>query len=45
MLLESFQTPSKTKKDFGLVMKSAMKMNSAIDGKLAKDLANQLLAD
>jgi uncharacterized protein YqeY len=36
---------AKTKKDLGLVMKSIMKLNSAVDGKLAKDLANQLLAD
>ena len=36
---------AKTKKDLGLVMKSIMKFNSAVDGKLAKDLAGQLLAD
>lgn len=36
---------AKTKKDLGLVMKSLMKLNSAVDGKLAKDLAHQLLAD
>ena len=36
---------AKTKKDFGLVMKSIMKINNTVDGKLAKDLANQLLAD
>ncbi len=36
---------AKTKKDFGLVMKSIMKLNSAVDGKLAKDLANQSLPD
>jgi uncharacterized protein YqeY len=36
---------AKTKKDVGLVMKSLMKLNSAIDGKLASSLANQLLAD
>jgi hypothetical protein len=36
---------AKTKKDLGLVMKSVMKLNSAVDGKLAKDLAVQLLAD
>jgi uncharacterized protein len=36
---------AKTKKDFGLVMKSIMKLNSSVDGKLAKDLAGQLLAD
>lgn len=36
---------AKTKKDLGLVMKSAMKLNSAIDGKLTKELANDLLSD
>ena len=36
---------AKTKKDLGLVMKSIMKINNTVDGKLAKDLANQLLAD
>ena len=36
---------AKTKKDLGLVMKNIMKLNSAVDGKLAKDLASQLLAD
>lgn len=36
---------AKTKKDVGLVMKSIMKLNSAIDGKLAKDLASQMLPD
>ncbi|CCB86725.1 MULTISPECIES: GatB/YqeY domain-containing protein [Parachlamydia] len=36
---------AKTKKDFGLVMKSIMKLNNSVDGKLAKDLANQLLSD
>lgn len=36
---------AKTKKDFGLVMKSVMKLNNTVDGKLAKDLANQLLPD
>jgi len=39
------ESGAKTKKDFGLVMKSIMKQNSTVDGKLAKDLANQLLAD
>lgn len=39
------ESGAKTKKDLGLVMKTAMKLNSAIDGKLAKDLANALLAD
>ncbi len=36
---------AKTKKDFGLVMKSVMTINNTVDGKVAKDLANQLLAD
>jgi uncharacterized protein len=36
---------AQTKKDFGLVMKSIMKINNTVDGKLAKELANQLLAD
>ncbi len=34
-----------SKKELGLVMKSAMKLNNAIDGKLAKSLAEQLLSD
>lgn len=36
---------AKTKKDLGLVMKNVMKLNNTVDGKLAKDLAAQLLAD
>jgi hypothetical protein len=36
---------AKTKKELGLVMKSVMKINNAVDGKLAKDLAQQLLSD
>lgn len=36
---------AKTKKELGLVMKAIMKLNSAVDGKLAKDLASQLLSD
>lgn len=36
---------AKTKKDLGIVMKTIMKLNSGIDGKLAKDLASQLLND
>jgi len=39
------ESGAKTKKDLGLVMKTVMKLNSAVDGKLAKDLASQLLAD
>lgn len=36
---------AKTKRDLGLVMKSIMNLNSAVDGKLAKSLADQQLAD
>lgn len=36
---------AKTKRDLGLVMKSLMKLNSAVDGKAASDLARSLLAD
>ncbi len=39
------QANAKTKKDLGFVMKEVMKINSTVDGKLAKDLASQLLAD
>lgn len=39
------ESGAKTKKELGLVMKSVMKLNSAIDGKLAKELASQLLGD
>ncbi len=39
------ETGAKTKKDLGLVMKGVMKLNNAVDGKLTKDLASQLLAD
>ncbi|HEX4839148.1 MAG TPA: GatB/YqeY domain-containing protein [Rhabdochlamydiaceae bacterium] len=39
------ESGAKTKKDLGLVMKAIMRINSAIDGKLAKDLASQLLVD
>jgi Uncharacterized conserved protein len=35
----------KTKKELGLVMKAVMKLNSSVDGKLAKELAAELLAD
>ncbi|OGN63660.1 MAG: hypothetical protein A3E80_02700 [Chlamydiae bacterium RIFCSPHIGHO2_12_FULL_49_9] len=37
------ESGAKTKKELGLVMKAVMKINSAVDGKLAKDLASQLL--
>ena len=39
------ESGAKTKKELGLVMKSLMKLNNAIDGKLAKALAEQLLSD
>ena len=39
------ESGAKTKKDLGLVMKTVMKLNSTVDGKLAKDLAAELLAD
>ena len=32
-----------TKKDLGIVMKSAMRINSTIDGKLTKEIADALL--
>ncbi len=36
---------AKTKKDLGLVMKAVMRINSTVDGKLSKDLADRLLSD
>lgn len=39
------ESGAKTKKDLGLVMKAIMKLNSTVDGKLAKDLAGPLLQD
>ena len=39
------ESGAKTKKDLGLVMKAIMKFNNTVDGKLAKDLAGELLAD
>ena len=36
---------AKTKKDLGFVMKSIMKINNAVDGKLAKEIADQLLSE
>lgn len=36
---------AKSKKDVGLVMKAIMKINASVDGKLAKDMASQLLPD
>lgn len=37
------ESGAKTKKELGLVMKAVMKINNAVDGKLAKDLASSLL--
>lgn len=39
------ESGAKTKKDFGMVMKCIMKLNNTVDGKLAKDIANQMLVD
>jgi hypothetical protein len=39
------ESGAKTKRDLGLVMKGVMKINNAVDGKMAKDLASALLAD
>ncbi len=36
---------AKTKKDLGLVMKRIMQLSNEVDGKTAKELASQLLAD
>ena len=38
-------TGAKTKKELGLVMQAVMKLNNTVDGKLAKNLASELLAD
>lgn len=39
------ETGAKTKKELGFVMKSVMTINKSVDGKLAKEIASQLLAD
>jgi len=39
------ESGAKTKKDLGLVMKAVMKINNTVDGKLAKELTGELLAD
>lgn len=39
------ESGAKTKKEFGLVMKSIMKLNIPVDGKLVKEIANQYLSD
>lgn len=36
---------AKTKRDLGLVMKSLKQLNSAVDGKLASELASKMLGD
>lgn len=36
---------AKSKKDIGMVMKSLKMLNNSVDGKLAKELADQLLGD
>lgn len=46
LVLQAIQdSGAKSKKELGLVMKTVMKLNIAIDAKLAKELVNQLLAD
>lgn len=37
------ESGAKTQKDLGFVMKALMKLNSSVDGKLAKELASELL--
>jgi uncharacterized protein YqeY len=39
------ESGAKTKKELGLVMKAVMKLNGAVDGKLAKEFASELLID
>ncbi len=39
------ESGARSKKELGLVMKGVMKLNSTVDGKLAKELASQLLPD
>ena len=44
LVLQAIQeSGAKGKKDMGLVMKTLKKLNSAVDGKLASELASQLL--
>lgn len=46
LLLEAIsESGAKTKKDFGKVMKCIMQKNNALDGRLVKELAEQLLTD
>lgn len=39
------ESGAKSRKEFGLVMKAIMKQSEAVDGKLAKDIANELLSE
>lgn len=39
------ETGAKSKKELGLVMKSIMKINNQVDGKLAKELTDKMLGD
>lgn len=39
------ESGAKSKKEMGLVMKSIMKINSSVDGKVANELVRQLLPD
>jgi len=39
------ESGAKTKKELGLVMKAIMKLNNTVDGKLAKELASEILSD
>ena len=39
------ESGAKSKKDLGLVMKTVMKLNSAVEGKVVSKLANELLSD
>lgn len=39
------ESGAKSKKDMGLVMKGIMKINNTVDGKMANELAAQLLSD
>lgn len=39
------ESGAKTKKELGLVMKAIMKINNTVDGKLAKEIASEMLVD
>lgn len=39
------ESGAKTKKDLGVVMKAIRQLNSTVDGKVAKEIADQLLSD